>query len=632
LQPCRSIEEARRLLFDRERSVIDSTDAAGVAPRFDPRSILDNDNWRLQNDAPAPRVAEPPKTPTDKFPNRYRIREEGRERVLTCVEAPMVMVRAGRDLSMSAKQARNYPEGTIFLDGVAQGEPFVDFENDLYNLDHPEACVQVMATCEQAMVLIRKGLDLRKRNWQVLANDSDLDTILAIWVLLNHMRLDNDAELRVKIMPLLRLEGAIDAHGPESMYLSALPPDLLRSTAAVRKQLQQQESVLKSYGRWSEFDLLEYIADRLHVIDEVVYAPENFAGLIEVDELARTEIASGSVAVMVGADDANMAEVEQQLQNIYGERLGIVLFQHAGANYRVRQVDRSLPATLDRAYERLNLVDPAATSGSDNRWNGSAEVGYSPRKTGSNLTPAQIIAAVQEAFWTPRVFDVLAALPRVLGLAVGAMAPALALIFIGNLLRDRGYISGDTELLSVLVLAVTAGVLFYSKARLVPGLYGWRIPTDSSWLKMLPAALVGAAIGGAWAPGSIADRLGVDRLHPLGGVIALLLPLAAELLFRGVILGRLASRLPIQKGAGSWLNSWPNLLSTGLYTGASLLLFATISRGELGFLQWMLIIAGSAVFGMATGTARERSESVLPSVLIHWLCTAGLLLLSRMLA
>jgi membrane protease YdiL (CAAX protease family) len=267
-----------------------------------------------------------------------------------------------------------------------------------------------------------------------------------------------------------------------------------------------------------------------------------------------------------------------------------------------------------------------------NRWSGSAEVGFSPRKSGSSLTPAQIITAVREAFWTPRFFDVLGALPRVVGLAVGAMAPALALSFVGNLLHDRGYISGNAELLAVLAIAVTAVALFISKARVVPGLYGWRIPADSSWLKMLPAALIGAAIGGAWAHGSIVDRLGTERLSPLGGVIALLLPLAAELLFRGVILGHLASRLPIQKGAASsWLNSWPNLLSTALYTGASLLLFATISRGELGIIQWILVIAGSAIFGVATGIARERSESVLPSVLLHWLCTAGLLLVGRML-
>jgi hypothetical protein len=44
-------------------------------------------------------------------------------------------------------------------------------------------------------------LDLQKRDWTIHANDPDLDTVLAIWVLLNHMRLsDADAEIRRKAM------------------------------------------------------------------------------------------------------------------------------------------------------------------------------------------------------------------------------------------------------------------------------------------------------------------------------------------------------------------------------------------------------------------------------------------------
>ena len=630
LIPCRSLEEARTLLLERERRANSATDeVAGGLPKFDAKSVTANDDWRFDSE-PAPSVSEPPRAQTSEFPNRYRIREEGRDRVLSCVEAPMIMVRARRGLSISAKQARDYPAGTIFLDGVAQAEPFADFNEDLFNLDHPEGSVQFLATCEQAMALVSKGLELRKRDWLVLANDSDLDTIFAVWVLLNHLRLSDDAELRAKVMPLLRLEGAIDAYGPESQYFSALPQDLLRATAAVRKQLQQQEFVLKNYGRWAEFDLLEYIADRLRAIDEVIYAPEQFTGLLEVDELARAEIANGSVAV-VCSSDAGMDDVERQLQQTYGERLGILLFKHAASNYRVRQVDKNLPATLAQAYERLNLVDPAASSGPDNRWSGSTDVGFSPRKTGSSLTPAQIIAAVREAFWTPTFFDVVGALPRGLLLAVGAMLPALALIFLGNLLRDRGYITAETTLFSALVLAVTVALLFYSKARLLPGLYGWRIPVGVAWAGALPAALIGAAIGGAWAPGSVAHRLGGDNLFQFTGVFALLFPLAAELLFRGLILGHLAARLPIQKSAGQWWNSWPTLISTALYAAASLLLFLTISRGQIFFSQWVLIVAGAAIFGIASGVARERSESVLASVLLHWVSTAALLLFSRLL-
>ena len=630
LIPCRSLEEARTLLLERERRANNTTAEVTVDfPKYQPGSITNDDDWQLGSDS-TPSSRSPEKAKISAVPNRYRISNDDQQKVLTCVEAPMVMVRAERGVAISAKQARNYPPGAIFLDGVAQGEPFVDVQNDLYNLDHPDGCIRSLATCEQAMVLIRKGLDLRKRDWVVLANDADLDTILALWVLFNHLRLNDDAEVRAKVTPLLRLEGVIDAHGADSQYLTALPPDLLHSTTAALKQLRQQENVLTSYGRWSECDLLEYIADRLRALDELIYAPAHFAGLHEIDELARAEIANGSVAIACRSD-AGMEEVERQLQRIYGQRVGILIFQNSASSYRVRQIDRSLPATLERAYERLNLVDPAARGGAENRWSGSKDIGVSPRKTGTGLIPAEIIEAVREAFWKPNLLEVVSELPRAVFLAVGALLPALVLVFVANLLRDRGYISGDAALISALVLTITAGILYYSKAGLIPGLYGWRIPAGLAWLSVLPAALIGSAIGGAWAPGSVAYRMGTGNPYQFTGIAALFLPLAAELLFRGVILGHLAARLPIQKSSGPWWNSWPNLISTALYAAASGVLFRCFSTGELQISQWFLIFGGAAIFGTASGIARERSESILASVLVHWVSVAALLLSSRLL-
>jgi membrane protease YdiL (CAAX protease family) len=283
------------------------------------------------------------------------------------------------------------------------------------------------------------------------------------------------------------------------------------------------------------------------------------------------------------------------------------------------------------AYERLNLLDPAVTSGPENRWSGSNDRGASPRKTGTNLSPAQIIEAVREAFWQPTLVDVFSAIPRALFLAAVALSPALALIFVGNLLRERGYIAAETVQLSAVVLAVTTGILFWSKARQVPGLNGWRVPANFGWLSVLPAALIGAAIGGIWSPGSVAYRMGSDNLSQVTGAAALLFPLAAELLFRGVILGHLAARLPIQKSGGAWGRSWPTMISSALYAAASVLLYLSVAKGEIEIIPSLLIAAGAFIFGIASGTARERSESIVASVLLHWLCTAALLLCRRLM-
>jgi membrane protease YdiL (CAAX protease family) len=651
LLSCESIADARALLLQRERLANSSTSADEFV-RSHPRSVASNEGWELgirylqdvrsvvtaKPDLAIQRNREPDyaktgpsyderlhRTEIPAIPNRYRISQDAKTRILTCVEAPTIMVRAERGLAISTKQARKFPAGTIFLDGAVGGDPFVDTQKELYNLNHPEGCIRSLATCEQAMVLICKGLDLSKRDWLVWVNDADLDTVLALWVLLNHQRFSQDAKARGKIMPLLRLAGTVDAHSRDMQDLAALPPDLLRATAAMLKQLQQQEAVLKDYGRWSETDLPDYIANQLRAVDDLVYAPENFFGLHEIDELARAQIADRSVAVACRSN-AGIDEVQRQLQKIYGQRLGILIFQDGDSGYRVRRVDQDLPATLEHAYERLNLVDPAVTGGSQNRWGGSADSGAAPRKSGTGLTPLQIIDAVREAFWKPTFVEIVSAVPRALFLTGAAMSPALALIFVANMLRDRGLIAWESLHLAAVALTVTVGILFWSKARRVPGLNGWRVPSGFGWLRGLPAALIGAFAGGIWAPGSLAARIESDHLSQFTGVAALLLPLAAELLFRGVILGDLAARLPIQKSGGPWWRSWPTSISTVLYAVGSLILFLVISRGEIQLSQSLLIGGGAIIFGTASGIARERSDSVLASVLLHWLCTAALLL------
>jgi membrane protease YdiL (CAAX protease family) len=622
---CPSIKEARTLLLERERLADSSTPEPVVEfPSREPSPVTIDDNWEL-GIVSRPTASSPKPTESSATHNRYRIRQDAKGRLLTCTEAPMVAVRAERGLAISAKQARNYPTGTIFLDGAAQGDPFVDLQNDIYNLDHQQGCIRSLATCEQAMVLIRKVLDLRKRDWEVLANDADLDTVFALWLLLNYLRLNKDAEVRAQVMPLLRLEGVIDAHGLDAQELAALPPDLFHSTSAVLKQLRKQEVVLKHSGRWSEIDLLEYIADRLRAVDELVYSPETFAGLHEIDELARAEIASGFVAVACRSD-AGMIEVERQLRRVYGQRLGILIFQNAPSSYRVRQVDQTLPATLEQAYERLNLLDPAVKSRSQNRWGGSPDFGGSPRDTETQLTATQIVEAVRDAFRKPTSNDVVSEIPRAAFLTVAALLPALALIFAGNLLYDHGYIAREAVLLSAVALTIVAGILFGLKAPQVPGLYGWRIPIGFGWLTTFPAALIGAVAGGVWSPGSLGYQVGFHNLNAFTASAALLLPVGAELLFRGVILGNLAARLPIQKSSGPWRGSWPTLISSALYGAASLLLFVSFSGGYFQLTQWFITVAAAVTFGIASGVARERSESIIAALLLHWVGAAAFML------
>ena len=331
------------------------------------------------------------------FPDRYRVESGRRGGVLTCTEAPTLRVHVERGLSVTAAEARTFPAGTIFLDGAAQGAPFMAPEKAIYNLDHHEGCVRAftLATCEQAMVLIRKRLDLRRRDWTLYANDADLDTVLAIWVLLNHLRLVHEnPELCAEAMPLLRLEGVIDAHGIEMVDLCALPAMQLAQARSQMDKLLAPERKLKAQGKWESVDLALFVAQQLRTIDRMVYPPELLATSgAPIEELARTELGAGSIAV-VCRSELGVYEVERQLRRLHGDRLGLFALQKNAGTYTLRQVDPSLPTPLDEIYTQLNLVDPGSGGcASSNRWGGSDEIGWSPRGAGTRMSPQQILDA-----------------------------------------------------------------------------------------------------------------------------------------------------------------------------------------------------------------------------------------------
>src|SRR5262245_35791147 len=569
-------------------------------------------------------------------PERYRVRPAPGGAVLTCMEAPTVRVRIRQGHTVTAAAARNAAPGSIFLDGAAQGEPFIDPKREVYNLDHHQGCVRAftLATCEQSMVLIRKGLDLRRRDWTVHANDADLDTVLAIWVLLNHIRLnDPEGETRARVMPLLRLEGAIDAHGLDLQELAALPPSVWAEASQWIDQLREHELSLKARGRWLRIDLVEHVARLLRAIDGLVYPPQHFDDLEDIEELARTRIAGDSIAI-VCRSTVGIYEVERQLRRLHGKRLGVIALQTGASAYTLRQAAPYLPGTLEQVYTQLNLTDPAAGGHrSANRWGGSAEIGGSPRRSGTRVRPEQIALACRRAFEAPtpwqRVVRVAAAALRSVDIMVAALAAVVALGSFADPVALRSRLAPDLAAqFAVLLAALGVAVLLLRGVR-TPGVHGLRRPAHLDWSLVLPVAVAGALAGGVWIP-ALHLSSSFEWTDAWTTWLALLaLPLGAEVIFRGLFHGSLVTRFRIQRCGGRWVLSWPAVLSGVLYALWGGLL-ALPSIGLAHTLPWNAspwpAFLGAIVFGTTAAVARERSESIAAPVLLHWFCVVAVVL------
>ncbi len=581
-------------------------------------SPTDDESW-----SPAIDKYRQPEPAITKLPDRYVIRTRGEQRELVCRESPTMAVQIERGKSIPASAARKAPPGSIYLDGAAEGGPFLDLEKAVFNLDHHEGCVRsfTLATCEQAMMVIRKGLDLQKRDWTIHANDPDLDTVLAIWVLLNHMRLsDADAEIRRKVTPLIRLEGTIDAHGLEMLDICAFPAELQESVVAELEKLRSSEAALKKNGKWPEIDFLEYAAEVLRAIDAIIYSSHHFEGLLEVEELARVEIGESQLAI-VCRSEAEIYELERHLRRLHGKRLGVIILQKDAKTYTLRQVDAFLPTTLDGVYERLNLMDPAAGNrGSGNRWGGSGDIGGSPRATGTSLTPQEIADAFAEAYCRPTTARRLTALSIALLESGAVMACAVVITFLQGLLRDpaapvNSYFQNQAAAFAAL-LSVLSAVLFFAAIRNGRKLFGLCMPVGAGWLALIPTALLGGLAGGTWIL-SVPDNNigGYLKSYWVELAVMVIFPIAAEVLFRGIVHGRLAQRFRTQHSGGTWFLSWPVIFSSMMYAFWSSLPFLPFHSPGIG-----LTFAAALVFGISSGIARERSESLLPCVILHWSC------------
>lgn len=559
-----------------------------------------------------------------RLPRRYIVNTSNEGRFLTCLEAPNISVYVDTGITVSASAAYKSPPGTIYLDGAAACEPFMNLEKQIYNFDHHEGCLRpfTLSTCEQVLIMTLKGLDLRGRDWKVFANEPDLDTVLAIWLLFNHVRVSGKQSdgLR-RLYELVRLEGVIDAHGLEMESLSAFPPELLKKTKKLIDYLRAEEVNLKKSATWEETDYLEYTSLILHKIDRIIYKSGDFSDFKELKELARAEIGDHRIAAVVEAE-LGIYELEPYLNRIYGESLGLAILKKGEGFYTLRRMDPFMPMGLNSVYQKLNSMDPDITCRKNSRlWGGSDDIGGSPRGMPTKLSPQEIVQACQEAFQktsfaehTIRFFYALYLVAVILGAAAISR-----FFFLSNFSMDG---TNQMRVLFKSDLFFFTAIIFFTA--LILGIVsrgGWRRsgirkPTGKDWWFLFPIVVLAAFTRGVYVPQRFFPVLGFDETLIY---MIFIIPLASELLFRGLAHGILAKGAAVQDCRSRWFFSYPTVGSAVLYAGfiGYLVLFPNILIGALSMKAILSCLFAATAFGIAAGFVRERSQSVFPAVLFH---------------
>ncbi len=328
-------------------------------------------------------------------PSRYAVGEVDGHRVIVCLQAPGVYLHVERGLMVTEQQRLGFASRTIFLDGVFDGPPFYDNTARQYSLDHHTGCVRpfTLATCEQAAVMLMQGLPLGEEPWHVYANEPDMDTLLASWLLLNHgLLMQNEGRLLWDVMPLVRVEGVIDAHGLGMGQLSALPELVYREHRQSIDRLLEREKHYRTMGDWSSIDLLGYTHEMLDVLDRLLLPGEQLdedAVLVEL----RQGVLEGNKLAILCRSSQGIYEAELVLKERHGKKLAIIILDKGAGSYTLRLSDPFLEHDLRVVYPALDVQDPLVDMDErpDNHWGGSGRIGGSPRQTGSGLSDNEVL-------------------------------------------------------------------------------------------------------------------------------------------------------------------------------------------------------------------------------------------------
>jgi len=335
--------------------------------------------------------------------SRYRAVDRDTGRFIVADDSRNIQLHVVPGLTVTEEDRKQYPEYTIFLDGSFGGPPFLDNERWQYSLDHHDGCVRpfTLATCQQAAVMLLKGLPVSEGEWRLFVNQPDLDALFAAWLFMNHQDvLADQATLLRAVMPLLHVEGVIDSHGLEYAVLTGLSEEEYDVQKERLDQLMIPEREHRSAGTWANLDMVDYACDRLAAIDATLADAGMLRERAQVEVMSTRDI-QGDKQLVLCRSTGGIYEVEARLRELFGKALGVIILQTGADRYTLKQVDSFLSRDLVALYQALNARDPEAIAQSDsgaNLWGGAADIGGSPRATVTGLSSDEILEIASRVY------------------------------------------------------------------------------------------------------------------------------------------------------------------------------------------------------------------------------------------
>ena len=155
---------------------------------------------------------------------------------------------------------------------------------------------------------------------------------------------------------------------------------------------------------------------------------------------------------------------------------------------------------LNEANRKLNVLDPAVKGGgSNNRWGGSGEIGGSPRKTGTTLSPVDIAEAVKLAYRRPGMRDRVRSIALAVVLSGLPMVAGWLIVVWNRVIEEPRGLFADRQLeFLAMSSAVAIGCLLVLGRRRRRRVFGLQKPEGRGWPLMAPAVTLGGLAGGIW--------------------------------------------------------------------------------------------------------------------------------------